>query len=66
VIADPLSELEQKADSLGLPNLELLSLAIADLFSGLTNLADLSCLLVYDRIQTILMDSMGDIGTYNA
>ena len=39
--------------------------AIADLLSGLTNAVDASCLLVCDRTQTILMDSMGDIGMYN-
>jgi hypothetical protein len=45
IVADPLSELEQKTDSLCLPNLELLICAIADPFSALTNLVDLFCLL---------------------
>jgi hypothetical protein len=61
-IADPLSEPEQKADAPCLPNLELLSFAIADPFSGLTNAVESSCLLVCDRTQTISRDSMGDIG----
>jgi hypothetical protein len=61
-IADLLSELEQKADAPCLPNLELLSFAIADPFSGLANAVDLPWLLICDRTQTISMDSMGDIG----
>ena len=64
-IADPFSALEQKTDSLCLPILKLLSFAIADPFSGLVNVVDSSCLLICDRTQTISMDSMGDIGTYN-
>jgi hypothetical protein len=55
-IADPFSALNQKTDSLCLPNLELLSLAlacvaqpIADPFSGLANVVDSSCLLICDR-----------------
>jgi hypothetical protein len=64
-IADPLSELEQKTDSLCLPKPELLRFAIADLLSGLTNAVDASCLLICDRTQTISTDSIGDIGTYN-
>jgi hypothetical protein len=63
-IADPLSELEQETDAPRLPNLELLSFAIADPPSGLTNAVDSPCLLICDRTQTILMDSMDDIGTY--
>jgi hypothetical protein len=39
-IADPLPELEQKTDSSCLLKLELLMVAIADPFSGLTNVAD--------------------------
>jgi hypothetical protein len=65
IVDDPLSELGQKTDSLCLPNLELLSCAIADLPSGLANLVDLSCLLICDRTQITSSDSMGDIGTYN-
>jgi hypothetical protein len=45
---NPLSELNQKTDLPCLPNLKLLSFAIADPFLGLTNLADPSCLLIYD------------------
>jgi hypothetical protein len=45
-----------------LPNLELLMFAIADPFLGLSNAVDSSCLLICDRIQTILMDLIGDIG----
>jgi hypothetical protein len=61
-IADPLSELEQKVDSPCLPNLELLMFGIADPFSGLVNAVDSSSLLICDRTQTILMDSMDGIG----
>jgi hypothetical protein len=34
----------------------------ADPLSGLVNAVDSSCLLICDRTQTILMDSIGDIG----
>jgi hypothetical protein len=61
-ISDPLSELEQETDAPRLPNLELVSFAIADPLSRLANLVDSSCLLICDRTQIILMDSMGDIG----
>jgi hypothetical protein len=61
-ITDPPSELEQKTDSSCLLNLELLSFVIADPLSGLANAVDLPCLLICDRTQTILMDSIGDIG----
>jgi hypothetical protein len=64
-IADPLSALNQKTDSLCLPTLELLSCAIADPFLGLTNVADSPCLFICDRTQTISTDSFGDISTYN-
>jgi hypothetical protein len=64
-IADPLSALNQKTDSLCLPILKLLSFAIADPLSALANVADSSCLLICDRAQTISTDSIGDIGTYN-
>jgi hypothetical protein len=63
-IANPLSELEQKTDSPCLPKPELLSFAIANQFSGLTNLADLSCLLICDRTQRVSTVSIGDIGMY--
>jgi hypothetical protein len=43
---EPLSGLEQKTDSPYLPNLELLMFGIADLLSGLANVADSSCLLI--------------------
>jgi hypothetical protein len=45
-IAHPLSALNQKTDSLCLPNVELLSLVIADPLSALANLVNLSCLLI--------------------
>jgi hypothetical protein len=45
---DPLSQLNQKTDSSCLPNFKLLSFAILDPSSGLTNLADPSCLLIGD------------------
>jgi hypothetical protein len=45
---NPLSELNQKTDLPCLPNLKLLSFAISDPSSGLTNLADPSCLLIGD------------------
>jgi hypothetical protein len=44
----PLSELKQKTDPSCLPNLKLLSFAISDSSSGLTHLADQSCLLIGD------------------
>jgi hypothetical protein len=49
IVANPLSELGQKTDSLCLLKLELLVVAIADPFSALANLADPFCLLFCDR-----------------
>jgi hypothetical protein len=50
---DLLSELSQKTDLPCLPNLKLLSFAIADPFLGLTNLADSYCLLICDSTDNL-------------
>jgi hypothetical protein len=63
-IADPLSELEQKTDSLCLPNLELMMFAlacvaqpIADPFSGLANAVDSNLFLIGSLLSWLLAAS---------
>jgi hypothetical protein len=53
IVANPLSELGQKTDSLCLLKLELLICAVADPFSGFLNVVESSCLPNCDRTQII-------------